>query len=271
MFGADPNVDAKLDAAASSPGGAVQTSSGPLIPVRNPGKAYKPSGAGSVNALEHGLSNPAGRVMALTPDAASNAIFGWDLADQKAFAKKVWYLGGISSPEDIAGAWKVWQQAVQVAAGFSAAGNPMDPQDVVDLMLTGDAGAAKARAQHKLAGKTITTQKANPINLADPAEVRVFLDEAFRTKMGRAPTDAEVRTLTDSLHAAQKAHPGMSQVQTTYDANGNVASQQQLKATGGVNPDIFLNDQIANDPEAASYQAGTTYFNALMGALGPGA
>lgn len=255
--------DAALKAAATG-GPTLSGASGPLIPVKHPGVAYKPAGAGSVNALEHGLADPSGRTTLMDPETAANAIYAWDAAAQKDFAKHAWYLGGLASPDDLSGAWQLWQQAVKVAAGFSAAGNPMDPRDVLDMMLTGDPNAAKARAQRKTSG--VVTQKANSINVASPSEARLLIEQAYKARMGREPTDAEVRTLTASLQEAQRKNPSTTTTTAKYDAAGNMVSQDS-STSGGLDPQGFVDQQFDNNPDAAEHQAAATYFPLLMSSL----
>lgn len=240
----------------------------PLIPVKMPGTPYNPSGAGSVNAFEYGQKTVAGKSVDLPPDQAANAIYGWSNEDIKAFAKKVWYLGGISTPQDIQGALQVWDAAVQQAARFAAAGRPMDPQDVMQMMLAGDPGAQKNLTQRKNGG--VVTQKARSINLSNPTEAKALITQAFQQSMGRDPTDAEVRTLTESLNAEQRKNPTVTTQRSTYSDTGQLTGQQST-SSGGMDAGQYVLDSAQADPEAASYQAGTTYFNALMGALGPGA
>ena len=258
----------QLLANAEKGGGASTTQAGvPLIPVKYPGHKYNAAGAGSVNALEHGLADPAGRTALMDPDTASNAIFGWSEADQRAFAKRAWYLGGIKSPDDLQGAWGLWQQAVKIATGFSAAGNPMDPQDVLDLMLTGDPGAQRARKLRAEGGSV--TQKSRSINVASAQEAKSLIVEAFKTAVGREPTDAELRTYTNSLQSAMKANPTVTTSSQQYDANGNAVGTATSTTTGGLDSNQFVKDQLAVDPQAAEYQAASSVFGAIMNALGP--
>lgn len=250
----------------SGGGGSGVADGTPLIPVRNPSlKSPYTSSGGSANAAEHSVGGPHPNVVdLLDPDTAANAIYAWSPQDQKNFAKHAWYLGGLASPDDLAGAWQLWQQAVKVAAGFSAAGNPMDPSDVLDMMLTGDPNAAKARAQRKTGG--VVTQKANSINVASPSEARLLIEQAYKARMGREPTEAEVRTLTASLQAAQRKNPSTTTTTAKYDAAGNMVSQDS-STSGGLDPQGFVDQQFDNNPDAAEHQAAATYFPLLMSSL----
>lgn len=265
-MGYDPSTDF---ANAEKGGGASTATDVPLIPVKYPGHKYNAAGAGSVNALEHGMADPAGRTQLMDPNAAANAIHGWSIADQRDFAKHAWYLGGIKSPDDLAGAWDLWQEAVRRAAAFSAAGNPMDPQDVLDLMLTGDPQAQRNRKMRADGG--VVTQKSRSINVASAQEAKGLIIQAFKTAVGREPTDAELRTYTNSLQQAMKANPTVTTSSQKYDANGNAVGEATSTTTGGLDPQQFVADQLSTDPQAEEYQAAAVYFPALLAALGPGA
>lgn len=262
------NID-QLLAEAAQGGGPAVAQQGPLIPVRNPSvKSPYTSSGGSANAAERSIGGPRpNAVDMMDPATASNAIFGWSEADQRAFARRAWYLGGIKSPDDLQGAWDLWQQAVKIATGFSAAGNPMDPQDVLDLMLTGDPGAQRARKLRADGG--IVTQKSRSINVASAQEAKSLIVEAFKTAVGREPTDAELRTYTSSLQSAMKANPTVTTSSQQYDSSGNAVGTATSTTTGGLDSNQFVKDQLAVDPQAAEYQAASSVFGAIMNALGP--
>lgn len=237
-----------------------------IIPVRTPGTV---ADSGSANAQEHRLKTgdkPLATVM-MDPDEARYAWAGWPSDAQQAFAKKAWYLGLISSQRDLDGAYSIWQWAVSRAKDWALAGNAMDPQDVMELLADGSPDAAKQRAINARAGQTVT-QKQRKIDLTDPTSARALVEQAFQQSMGRDPTDAEVRVLTDSLHKQQKANPQVQTSTTRFDQDGNPVDDGQTTTTsGGIDPGAFIQQQAANDPEAAQYQAGTFYFQSMMNAL----
>jgi hypothetical protein len=282
-FVSDGNVDSQLDEAdagsSTGPGdGSPYRSSsrttmgfrGLQIPVRYPGREYDPSGAGSVNALEQGLSSVSGTIQWHDPDSASVAINGWSEDDQRAIARKMWSLGLLASPQDLAGAYQQWDRAVAIAARAAAGGNPMEVQDAMEMMADGSPDAIKQRRANALAGRTITTQKVNPFNPLDPGDAKQLVTAAFQAKVGRDPSDAELKSMIGSLNAAMKAHPGTQSVTTEYDEFGGIASQQQSPVTGAIDPGQFVSEATADDPEAASYMGANTYFSALMGLVNGG-
>lgn len=237
----------------------------PVINVRMPGVGA----AGSANAAEQRLRTGAGpgpgRVSMSVP-AATAAFWGWTDAEQKALAKKAWYLGLVSSPDDVEGAFTAWQWAVGRAGDYAMAGRDMDPQDVMELLAAGSPDAAKQREANMRRGETVT-QKQRSISLTDPVQARSMIEQAFQQSMGRDPTDAEYRTLLNSLHSAQRSNPVVTQQTTKFDNQGNPLPDQSSITSGGVDAGAFVAQAAQDNPEAAEFQAATGLFPALMRAL----
>lgn len=270
---ADGDIDALLDAAAAGGSGPGSTPSGGLrIPIRNPGWQpgnFKISNQVATHAADYAPGGaPQTEFTYLDPDSAAVAIYGWDEKEQRAFAKRAWYVGLLDSPQDLAGAFGVWQQAVKQAGNFSMAGKPMDPRDVMELLAAGDPSAHKRLSQRGPDGEPRTfTQKSRSIDLTDPTTARALIQQAGLTAVGRELSDAEVRTLTRALNDKQRANPNLTTQTTKQDADGKVTSQTS-ESSGGIDPQAFLSAHFDADPEAAENQAATYYFPLLMQALG---
>lgn len=248
--------------ALSGGGAAVAAQSSPMITVRMPKTPGQP---GSTTAAEHRMDMGEG-TQHMSVDAATAAFWGWSDAQQKALAKKAWYLGLIASPDDIEGAFQAWKYAVGRAGDYAQAGRQMDPSDAMDLLAAGSPAAQQQRDVNGRAGQTVT-QKQRQINLTDPVQARSLIEQAFQQSMGRDPTDAEYRTLLASLHSQQQANPTVTQTTQKYDNQGNPLPDSTSTTSGGIDPSAFVQQAAQNDPEAAQYQAGTFYFNTLMKAL----
>ena len=180
--------------------------------------------------------------------------------------EKAWYWGydKVSAPDDIMGFIALWQDAVNEAAAFQAAGKRLSPMQVLELGATGN---VKNRADRAFAGG-MQTQKSRKIQLTDPVSAKALIRQAFQTAFGRDPTDAEVRTLAGSLTAAEKAHPQVTVDQASFDAAGNPTGTPTETVSGGIDPGAFLQEQVQDDPEAKEFQAAGTYFPALMQLMG---
>ena len=88
-------------------------------------------------------------------------------------------------------------------------------------------------------------------------QVRSAADSIYQNSIGRVLNDDELRMLHQSLNNTLKANPNV----TKTSAKGNVTS------TGGVDERGFMQQQAEANPEFASYQKATTYFDAMLGSL----
>lgn len=180
--------------------------------------------------------------------------------------EKAWYLGyqEVSAPNDVMGFIALWQKAVEDAALWQQAGKRLSPMQALEFGATGN---GKLRAERAMAGG-VQTQKSRSIDLTDPVSARAIIRQAFKTAMGRDPTDAEVRTLAASLTAAEKANPQVTVAKASFDATGAPVGTPTTTTSGGINPTAFIEEQVQDDPEAKEYQAASTYFPALMQLMG---
>lgn len=239
----------------------------PMISVRMPSFGdVETSAAGSANAAERRLRTKAGPgegQTKMTVDQATAAFWGWTDEQQSALAKKAWYLGLVASPNDIEGAFTAWQWAVGRAGDYAAAGRDLDPSYVMEVLAAGSPKAAKQREANARRGDTVT-QKSRSINLTDATQARSMIEQAFQQAVGRDPTDAEFRTLLNSLHAAQRENPTVTTQTTRYD---NPLPDQTTTTQGGVEPGAFIEQAAQDNPEAAEFQAATGLFPSLLNAL----
>lgn len=215
--------------------------------------------------LPDGMKAPARNPVQMPVSQAQASIYGWSQDEWEALAKRLWYLGydRVSDPSDIQGAIAVWQQAVDEAAKMQSGGHNVTPDDVLDMY----ASANKDLAAKRATGEVQST-KSRSISLTDPVQAKAFITQAFQQAMGRDPTDAEVRVLTDSLHKAQRANPTITTQSPRFDNDGNlIPGEMETVTEGGLDPSAFIQQAAQDNPEAAEYQAATFYFNTLMKAL----
>jgi hypothetical protein len=116
---------------------------------------------------------------------------------------------------------------------------------------------------HKGATGSTQTQKSFVIPTVEDAHAAT--KQMFQSLMGRGPDENELNRYASMMTAYAQKHPKVTK--TVTDANGN----QTTTSSGGVS-DAALGDVMSNqarqDPEYGAYQAATTYWNALQGALG---
>jgi len=88
-------------------------------------------------------------------------------------------------------------------------------------------------------------------------QVRAAADNIYQNSIGRVLNDDELRMLYQSLNNTLKSSPSTT----------NTDSKNNSVTTGGVDERGFMQQQAEANPEFASYQKATTYFDAMLGSL----
>lgn len=88
-------------------------------------------------------------------------------------------------------------------------------------------------------------------------QVRSAADSIYQNSIGRVLNDEELRMLHKSLNSTLKENPNI----TKTSAKGNVTT------SGGIDERGFMQQQAEVNPEFASYQKATTYFDAMLSSL----
>lgn len=146
-----------------------------------------------------------------------------------------------------------WQQAIEWSTNFQAAGKRYTPQQALKIVASGT-GSTPSKSL-----KSTSVQ----VDLSSASEAKSLIVQAFQQRMGRNPTDAEVRTLTNTLNDAQRANP--INTTTTYSADGTTSSSVR---SGGLDAGQYLDDKAMAMPDYAEYQAAATYMPAFEAAIG---
>lgn len=160
--------------------------------------------------------------------------------------------------DEVRGAWETF---VKEAERFTAAGRKITPWDVI-AYYSGEkigGGGSDEKGQAR-------TQTSTQFHLSTPAEARGMLSQMLSNLIGRAPSDDEVDSFQEALNGEQRRNPTTTTVE--YDEEGNSTST----TTGGMDAGAYAGEYAQGEEfesEAGTYQAATTYFNALREAIGP--
>jgi hypothetical protein len=200
----------------------------------------------------------------------------------------------------------VWESAVTYSANKYAAGSKKTPWEMIPLMAgawRGDGSAAdrsRALAQSlneprtmtqtaHTAGRTIT-ETATQVDISNPEQSRALVQNVLSQALGRWATGAELEEFVGTLNAYQRNNPSVSTRTTTVapetrtqtttespdgsqssstsvqggESNSSTTSQQGATAEGGQQ---LLLENAMESPDYGAYQAATTYYQALLGAL----
>lgn len=166
--------------------------------------------------------------------------------------------------------WEAFRKGILLEAAAMYASSP-DKAPTVETVLqsfmkrpVGDAsGGGEAKPKQYT---TTNTQ----VSLSDPTEAASLLNQTLQQRLGRAPTDAEKHSFLAALNAAQRKNPTVTKTSYTLDEKTGGYNTTVGETSGGVNPAQVADDFTMenNKTEYGAYQAATTYFDAMMGALG---
>lgn len=198
-----------------------------------------------------------------------NKFYAMTDAQVAALAQRLVQAGLIpNANQDRATIWQAWSAVINEAGSMSDANptNRVTPyQRLASYMKNPlDAGGG----QQPLKAYSTTNKAA--VNFTDPAQARAMLTQSLTDSLGRAPTPAEQQAYMAALHSAEAAHPTITKTQYTPNATGTAYDTTSTNLSQQIDPGGYTSDYAKshNKVEHASYQASTTYMNALMGALG---
>jgi hypothetical protein len=226
----------------------------------NPGTS---KGAHNADSLDR-----AGSELGITPGGAKevglqDAVadwYKWSDQERSAFGQRLYKLGLVKDPHDYGSVFSAWQSAVQEASNFyMAAGKKVTPWQVLDIV-AGGANGPHSKTQ---------TNTSKSFNIPTVEDAHVATKQIFQALMGRDPDKNELDRYGSMMSAYAQKHPTVTKQTQTTDIHGNTTSSSTSSggySAAGVTD--MLSDRAKADPEYGSYQAATTYFNALIGAMG---
>jgi len=207
-------------------------------------------------------------------DEAVAEIYNWQDDERAQWGKRLYGAGLLDDPNDWNGMQEAWEYAVKQTAGFNAGGKPkMTPWSFIDLLEQRGAGKDALDARRRQAANearalmpsrsTSTSYNALPTK----EDAHVAIKTLFQEQLGRDPEDGELDRYTSMMLSKMKANPGKTVSTSISDPRTNTTTSTS-RTTAGFNPSGMLEKEAKGDPEWGAYQAATTYFNALQGAIG---
>jgi hypothetical protein len=288
----DPAGGLSSDAFAQAQASGGGSANGPTIPVfrdRNlndtpightdsSANALEHHGANknrSANAAEHALSQGLGTVGLPTMMNEDQAVtqFATILSDPdllKSWAN-IAMEAGLVSPDkttDAVALAAAWTTAVKWAINFKAASGgtvELTPFEAAQKVAqnTGSALLAKqAYAAAHFTGDRVGTQQT--VN-DQPAP-----EQTLHDLLGRNPTSGELAAYRHGVSEVARAHPTNTETTTHYE-DGTAVSQKNVITGGYDEQQAQIDASYAATPEVAANQQATTYYDALVHAIGAAA
>jgi len=163
---------------------------------------------------------------------------------------------------------QVWSGLVGRASmmySLSEGKNKVTPWDVLD-MYKAEAKAADSYVNYEN-GTRVSTNKS--IAHITEGEAWSSLQSTLSKMLGHDPSDQEVRDFTYKMNQLAAKNPAISKTISQYKA-GDVASSTTSTEGGFTGSDVAqaAYEQAQNNPGYAEFQAGSTYYNAALSAIG---
>ena len=238
---------------------AAAATTGPSL-VLDKGNPFAGSPLGSPN--RPGVTAPRNVV-----DLDSGIAHWFSLSDgeRESFAERAYKAGLIQDQNDYSQVQNAWQAAVTQAAGFYTYGKrEVTPWEAVDLM----AGITPGGGRQSLAGTKTAVQR--QVDIPSKTTMRAGLKAVFEQELGRAPNADELDRYSSMFVKAAKANPTVARTTTTYDDQGRAVNSSSTQSGGFSSTDMqqLATEKTQDSQEWGSFQAATTYSNALMRAIG---
>lgn len=114
-----------------------------------------------------------------------------------------------------------------------------------------------------------TTNTSTSVYDMDPASAQQLLSDTLASKLGRAPTAAEIEDFADAVKTQAQANPNVTVQHLHTDADGNTTQRTtQTLGFGADDAALMAEEKAKHSPDYAKYQAASMYYPALVGALG---
>lgn len=225
----------------------------------------------SANALEGGSKGPTtvGLPSQLNEDQAVTQ-FATILSDPDLYASwaQIALEAGLVTPDkmnDAVALGQAWHQAVTWAINFKAASNgsvELTPFEAAQKVAQNTGSAIMARQAYAAAHFTGDKVTNSSTTNEQPADEQMLHD-----LLGRNPTKGELAAYQHGVASVAKAHPTNTETTTHYE-NGDAVSQHNVVTGGYDERQAQIDASYAATPEVAANQQATTYYDALVQALG---
>lgn len=234
-----------------------------------PGVADNPTQFDTPQGFREGNDGvaPSVATQAQTVTRALNQPYLWDEQELDEAMKKMQDAGlDVKSFDDVN---SVWQGLVERAAKtytISEGEKKVTPWDVLDLVKREDATANGGEDPDNFTH--VSTSKS--VQDISEGEAWSVMQSNLSRMLGRDPSDQEVRDFAHRMNGLAARNPAISKTISTYK-DGRLTNSTTREVDSGFTADDMMMksyEDAQSDPEYGAYQAGATYFNATMGALG---
>ena len=204
---------------------------------------------------------------AITVGAAMNLPYNWSAKHTAEVMKKMRAAGmNVKDFPSMMSGWKLLVERASRMFTLSNGQKEVTPWDVLGLVKK----ESKAAGLLDHNGNVVQTNVQRNVDDISEGEAWSAVRSAMSDLLGRKPSDQEVRDYASKLNAMAAKDPSITRTRTVTNQDTG-RSHTTTNTTGGFNEQDAMQeitDDIENTDEYAQVQSATTYFNALLGALG---
>jgi hypothetical protein len=267
--GAGFDVGAYMGASVQPGSPGSQVYMGPNKGVMNPGLLA--GGPGMINAFTNSSTQKY--------EDARMAPVSWDEKQKRDFISKgiLYKMPGFDYNMGMPEIMDTWDSLLKSAQAFSKSGAEWSPWDVMASYANDGKGFgtirkgdweydARTGEKVKYVGPRTKTTTSKNVNLSSPEDVKALTTQMLTELLGRAPTPDELAKYRSSINGYERSNPEMTTTVHTLNDQGEEVGQSSTTAGGASQAALggIVSEGAKKGPEYGKYQAGTTYFNALM-------
>lgn len=226
-----------------------------------------------IDGIDQGETAVAGNVLEVEPGgdettsvgAALNMPYLWDQEQIDDAMQKMRDAGmEIAGFDDMLGVWQSMVKRSSMMYSLSAGEKKVSPWDALDMYKSEAKASGLLKDPNR--AELRTTRSVNELTEGQSWQV---LRTSLQQMLGRDPSDQELRDYTYRMNSLAAKNPSITKTITQYK-NGEAVSANST-TSGGFTQDDAAQAAYADaqeNPDYAEYQAGTTYYNSLLTALG---
>ena len=202
----------------------------------------------------------------LSAEQAKNLPYAWSEDEVLSAMEKFRKAGfNVTTFDQLKSVWDGLVERASMIYSTSKGQRKITPWDVLEMSRK-EAKAAGTLTNFENGTRTITNTSVTEISEGQAWEV---LRSTLQTLLGRDPSDRELRDYAYRMNSLAAKNPSVTETIQKYK-KGEVVSQAS-STTGGFDAADMAHEayeDTKDDPEYAKVQAGTTYYNALLQAIG---
>jgi len=224
-----------------------------------------------LETFDRGNPDTSMRRKTITVGQALNLPYHWSedkLSDVAKKMRKAGFAIGAQGDtfEDILGVWESLVTRASKTYVLSGGTNAVTPWDMLSVYKRENKEAGVLDAN----GNVVQHETVKSVNDLSEGQAWSILRTSMQASLGRDPSDQEVREFLAAANADAAADPTVTKRTTRTNEEGQSRTSESTTRAGYTAEDAqkAAYDDLTDSAEYADYQSASTYFNAMVSALG---